>query len=623
MLTLTRDNEEDLITLLGDARFVDDLGTGQELQADELRVWLDPERPVDPKAAGADKGASRPGATADSKASGRRPRHLEARRNVRVKSREMNIIENNHLVVWFRDEEPARPAANPVLSDEVPMLRPTPGVLPPVPATQPGQPGQPALGTPMAVGTEPKAGTPKVPPPPPRPFDIKSRIIQARILRGAAKNTIDGLFCEGAVHVVQAPAKAGERMTEVKGHTLKMSAAPDNCHVLEVTGGSDPKLLENDTAELHTDKMQIIGPQIIINQYENRAWVVGDGAMTMESSTTFQGEALKEPKPLHVQWKDGMNFNGTGAEFSGEVHATQDNAKLVCQTMNVVFDRVVSLKHGNKSEPARVRYINCTKDVKIEEAVFEGKRFVKYQMLEAPSVTMEAVEATTRTPADQVVVKGARRSNSANKVVASGPGHLRMIDRGNKETMALPGATRPAEAPRETAPREKRDAKAGEGELKLTNIVYDQRMDANSETRMAQFWGKVQVLYVPVPTPDTKVNVDKILATQIPEGGLYLRSDRLKVLDRTSEGKPNRRMEATGSVNVQGRDFVATADEVTFDESKDLIIFSSKQGTSTLKKYDVLGGKPQVVSGKTILFNRKTRDTKIEGTNTIHGSTGP
>ncbi|MFQ3592373.1 MAG: hypothetical protein SNJ82_04175, partial [Gemmataceae bacterium] len=294
MLTLTRDKEEDLITLLGDARFLDESAGGQELKADELRVWLDPERIVDPK----EKASATPRATSETKSSGRRPRHLEARRNVQAKSREMNIIENNHLVVWFRDEQvPPVPAPSAVKPSEVPSLRPTPGADAPKPAAQPGR------GTVHGADAGLLVGPPKVPAAPPRPFDIKSRMIQAHIIRGLNKNTIDELFCEGAVHVVQAPAKAGERPTEVKGHTLKISAAPDNCHVLEVTGGSDPKLLENDTAELHTDKMQIIGPQIIINQYQNRAWVIGDGAMTMESTTTFLGDALKHPKPLHVQWK--------------------------------------------------------------------------------------------------------------------------------------------------------------------------------------------------------------------------------------------------------------------------------------------------------------------------------
>ncbi|MGL4554854.1 MAG: hypothetical protein ACRC33_27115, partial [Gemmataceae bacterium] len=59
-LTLTRDKQEDVVTLVGDARFVDEAG-GQHLSADELKVWLDPER--DAPAAGA-------GGT------GRKPRHL-------------------------------------------------------------------------------------------------------------------------------------------------------------------------------------------------------------------------------------------------------------------------------------------------------------------------------------------------------------------------------------------------------------------------------------------------------------------------------------------------------------------------------------------------------------------
>jgi lipopolysaccharide export system protein LptA len=601
-LSLTRDKDEELVTLIGDARFLDESGGGQELKADELRVWLDPEQPAEIKTPGA------PAAASETKTSGRKPRHLEARRNVRAKSREMNIIENNHLVVWFKDEEPPPPLADAMQPAEVPMLRPAPSAPAPAPA--------PALGMPVVGGATP--GTPKVPAAPPRPFDIKSRTIQARIIRGATKNSVDELFCEGAVHVVQAPAKPEDKLTEVKGHTLKMSAAPDNCHVLEVTGGSDPKLLENDTAELHTDKMVIIGPQIIINQYRNMAWVVGDGAMTMESATNFQGDALKEPKPLNVLWKDGMVFNGSGAEFSGDIQATQDNARLTCQTMNVVFDRVVSLKHGGQAEPARVRYIDCRKEVKVEETIMSGKKLIKYQMLEGPGITMRALEADERLrpPGAEVMVPGARKATSANQVIATGPGAMRVIEAGggNPLEFAPPGA--PAQLPA-VKPVQPGDP------YKLTSVSYGKRMDANSDSGVVQFWENVRVLHVPVKDPQTKINIDTILATELPEGGMYLRSDRLKVMDRNSDGKPNKQMEATGAVRVYGRDFDATADIVQFNEAKDQIILEGSQGAATLRKFDVPGGKPQVVSGKRILYNRKTKDTKIEGTSTIHGSSGP
>ena len=76
-------------------------------------------------------------------------------------------------------------------------------------------------------------------------------------MRSPIKNTVDELWCEGSVHVKQDPAKAEERGTDVKGDTLKMTAGTDGGYFLVVTG---------DLAELQTDKIYIIGPEVNIDQ---------------------------------------------------------------------------------------------------------------------------------------------------------------------------------------------------------------------------------------------------------------------------------------------------------------------------------------------------------------------
>ncbi|MGL4549726.1 MAG: LptA/OstA family protein, partial [Gemmataceae bacterium] len=528
--------------------------------------WLDPER--DAPAAGA-------GGT------GRKPRHLEANRNVKAKSREMNISENNRLVVWFQDEPPAKlpPAEEPA---------PAPAkAAGPKPAAAPAAPGTPIL------------GTPNVPGEPARPFDLKARSVQARVIRGSAKNTVDELFCEGAVVVTQAAAKPGERGTEVKGDTLKMNAAADNCYVLDVVG---------DTAELHTQKISILGPQVVIDQARNMAWVVGDGAMTMESATNFQGDKLKDPVPLNVLWKDRMFFNGSSAEFWGDIQATQDKARLACQQMEVTFDRVVQLRPGGKGEQTpRVRYMVCSKDVEVAERVLKGAEFAKYQHLTGTGLTMQAIE-----PDDGVKVPGGK-TTAGNRVTTTGPGTFRVVEPGSATTFDPIGAAPKAAA--KAAPSGKPDG------LKMTFVAFHHLMDANSNTGVASFYHNVRVLHLPVKSADAKVDLTAVLATELPEGGLYLRSDRLRVMDKATDGKPNKRMVAEGAVRVQGRDFDASADVVMYDEAKDQIVFEGKDGTATLRKFDTPNGKPSVVSAKSIEYNRKTKQIKTGGTGTIYGET--
>ena len=110
-------------------------------------------------------------------------------------------------------------------------------------------------------------------------------------MRSETKNTLETVRCEGNVVVQQDPAKEGEKGVNITGNTLTMDYHEDgNTLVVMSDGDSD-----SDLAVLEMDTLRIVGLDIHIDQAANKAWVVGTGAMTMESKTSFSGETLKSP----------------------------------------------------------------------------------------------------------------------------------------------------------------------------------------------------------------------------------------------------------------------------------------------------------------------------------------
>jgi lipopolysaccharide export system protein LptA len=562
LMTVARDGPEDLITLLGDAE-LNDLAGKQELKADILKVWLDPEEP--------DKAQPARGAQADG--SGRKPRHVEANGSVVVRSKDLNIHDTARLVLWFKD---------------VPAPAALPGAASPPPAPKGGAPVPPP---PVAVPGQ-KDG-------PSRPFDLRARSVEAKVLRSPLRNTIDVLTCEGKVVVRQDPAKPNEKGTLVKGETLRMTAAGEGAHVLVVTG---------DLAELHSDRMLVLGPEVTIDQQANKAWVIGDGAMRMDSATNFQGEKLPEPVPLVIHWHKHMLFNGSFAEFQGNIVATQGQASLACQNMTTYFDRVISLKQGNRADqPAKIRYMVCDKEVRVEETAEKAGKVVKKQRLYADSLNVTALEP------EEAPGKGAppARSNG-NAAIAKGPGTFQVIDAGSGPLdVGVPG--KGAAAP----------AKEGQA-LRMTHVAFRERMDANNVAGMARFWGDVRVLHIPVESFSDEVDLDKVLAQELPEKAMYMKCRRLKVLDRPTDGKPNKQMQADGQVTVLGRDFSAAADSVTYNQAKDQIIFTgSETGPAQLKKFNRPGDPGETVTARKIIYWRQSRRIVAEDTENVKGSSAP
>lgn len=562
-LISSKDGPYDILVLTGDARF-EDTEHGQLLEADVLKVWLEPE---DTKPA--PSAAAAPAQPGSSESGRRRPHHLDARGHVRSRSPEINVPEADHLVVWFNDAPPAQaqlpaalpPANIPAPATATPRQPDQAGTKPPSPEPS----GRPGAAPPTAAADS----TPEDLAKPKRPIDLCARFVEAFVLRNGPKNDMDKLWCEGNVRVRQDPVAPDDKGVDIRGQTLQMKHYVEG-NVLLVTG---------DLAEVHLDKLSILGPEVNIDQKENTVWVNGIGAMRMPSNTNFQGDKLEKASDLTVHWNRNMFFNGKDAQFYGGIQAEQENARLACQTMQVFLDRFVSLKEGEKkgTPPAKVEKLVCDKNVRIEDTVRENGKLLRYTKIDSREFVHDQ---------DGIVI-------------APGPGVVRILQLGGKDEAApAPKPQNPAANPR-----------PAEEELKLTRVTYLGRMFANNNTRTAIFYDTVEVVNLPGDNPDLPIDID-----HLPPGGLYLKCEQLKVYTRKEkDGKSNHEMEAHRKAMVQSREFWGQADVIKYDESKEQVIFEASEGNlATLYRVIVPGQKPDEIKGKKITYWRRTNDFKID-----------
>jgi hypothetical protein len=574
----------DLLILTGSAEFQDNQHQ-QSLKARILKVWLEP-RESDPIARHTPADDSR------AQAAGRRPHHVEATGEVEARSPELRVHDTARLVVWFKDAPP-----QPTLPDE--GTAPAGGARTKAvqetmvhkPVTPP--PARPAL----------TLGSASSPPPPkkkeaPRPIDLSARTVEAWVLREEDKNTLQRLWTEGHVRVYQEPAQPDEMGLAIKGQTMQMTCHPAG-NYLVVSGGSGIHD-DDDMAQLQMDKIYILGQEVNINQATNKAWVYGPGAMRIKSATNFQGEKLDEPRWLTIHWLKQMLFSGEYAEFQERIVADQDNARLACQRLQVFFDQPISLKRGGKRESQpQVQHLLCSDDVRVEDSVFAHGQRIRYQRIEGPLLEMRRLEAE----------EGQPRDRPGHTIQTAGPGAVRIWQQGVVESVASQsrGVSRKTTRP-------------GQEEMKLTYVQFGARMDANSTRNTANFWENVRVLHLPSRDPEMHIDLDLILATDLPEGAMYLRCERLKVLDQPSNGQPNQEMKAWGGVYVQAKEFYARAAAVFYNQAKDQVIFvGDASGPATLYKRPIKGGEAQSLTGRKIIYYRTTGEATVEQGEQIQG----
>ena len=116
-------------------------------------------------------------------------------------------------------------------------------------------------------------------------MDLSARYVEAHVLRSAAKNELDKLWCEGSVQVRQEPSGPDDKGVDIRGEKLQLVRHADG-NILTVLG---------DYAQVQLDKLYIVGPEVNIDQTTNEASVNGMGVMKLPSNVNFTGTQLVPP----------------------------------------------------------------------------------------------------------------------------------------------------------------------------------------------------------------------------------------------------------------------------------------------------------------------------------------
>ncbi len=571
-LIATREGNVDILLLTGQALFEDEQ-QGQRIEADRLKVWLEP-GPGD---------ARKPAGKSDTEreAQRRRPQRLEARGHVKALAPDLRVKETELLVIRFADAPPSHgppaPSAQGLL-----FSGPANPVPPPAGPSGAQTPAAPSL----------TKDVPKKPAKPKNPLDVSAQFMEAYVLRSEARNELDKLVCRGSVHVRQEPATADDKEVDIRGETLELTRHAEG-DVLVVVGKT------SQTALIKLDKMTILGPVVTIDQKTNRATVEGTGAMTMPSNTSFDGGKLEKTTMLTVYWDKSMFFDGKFAEFHGGIQALQDKARMACQTMQVYLDREVSFRENAKGgEAPKVHKLVCDAGVRVEDRTEENGRLTSHKIISAKELALDQQDG---------------------RVLAAGPGWVRILQLGARGELfpTAPGGVRPpAGAPAKPAAKE-------DMELKLTRVEYGTggrggRMLADNTTKTVMFFDDIEVVHLPAKDVNIQINPNRL-----PPEAVHLQcKSLLKILSiRQPNGKTLQEMQAFDRVIVSAQDFWGFADVVKYSEENDQLIFEAKEGNwATLHRAKVQGGEFEAIKGKKITYWRQTRAHKVEGAVDVRSS---
>lgn len=369
--------------------------------------------------------------------------------------------------------------------------------------------------------------------------------IEVHVRRSAGSQEMQPrtMLAQGKVKISQ-ERQPGERPLTLVGDRVDMKIETPEKLVAHVQGA--PALIRD-------QKFEIEGKNLHLDRGENLAWVDGTGLLKLPipADREIPGLDPAASRDLVVRWDESMNFNGSQAEFEGNVEAKLGHAKMTCGRMIAQLVRPISFqKETIESEPA-LKTIHCRERVKFENSTYKGKNLIEVYRGRVGDFTLNYLVGT---------------------VEAQGPGEVFAWQRHDKN-----GGIASREAIQANRPITTEVTVWDYTHLQFEGLLKGQFDGQNSDQPTRQsftVYDRVEIVYGPV-----KWTIEQIDPDDLPSKSGTMRCGKLEFVNHpVSKRNPTAYREFVGRENaevegqVDGRRYTASADEISYDESKGLFM---------------------------------------------------
>ena len=410
------------------------------------------------------------------------------------------------------------------------------------------------------------------------------------------------------------PAEGQSEMPEVhlKGRVIvrsvdgleRMLLEGDVLHVLENESGNQKMTLigsKKKLAVVEHDNRQIEGLSIYLDRAANKAEVIGTGSLKVTVDKDLEGKSLPEPEPLEIVWTKDMTFDGRQATLRGNVTARLGNdevqrQELICPAMRVHFTEAISfsegLNGGNEAELGKLlRNIECVGGVSVNSFEFSQGRTIAERHARFRSVNINQKTGNTK---------------------AVGPGWI------TSWAQDSPRLSRPVSA------QANQSLGARKSAWDYTRIDFLGILDGNYHKRTTTFKRDVTVVHGPVERLSQVVDPDASPDGELPDGAVRMKCDQLQLTERGSKEGP-RTMELLGFGNAEldGRKVHAEADEIKYDQFKELFTLLSKgDRLARIWQRDRVGAPWRPLAGRRWVYSHRKENQSLQGSSITGGSSG-
>jgi hypothetical protein len=411
-------------------------------------------------------------------------------------------------------------------------------------------------------------------------FHVAGELIQLQVQQRGRQSSIDQITVEGKkVRITETNASETEEPLWLAGTKVELTGGTGTDCRITVTGETNQRGEVVQPAMLAARGMKLRSQTLKFSRRDNRVTIEQAGAMTLPIEQDALGQKLSQPGELTIDWQGSMLFDGSSARFRKGIVVRGDTFGATADELHAQLTSPIDFSQTSQTaRKAEIKRLGMSGGAEFDHRSFHpvDGRLQTQEHLSATSLEVDRITGA---------------------IQGVGPGWLTRVQVGQASL---------------TARDEKKNMSASAGatdELTYLRVDFREELTGNLHQRKVGFADQVQAVYGPVPNWDAKIEPQSRDA--LGERGLVLTADRLEVAEFLPPGakKGSPEMTATGNTRVEGRDYTALANRITYTAAKSQLVLEGDGRNDAKIKHQFRDS----VEAQKLLYWPDTGDVKIEG----------
>lgn len=544
---------------------------------------------------------------------------------VGLESAELGTFNSNELHVWLREVPKAAPHAQPrgpnertksryellpeqllatgrvkfdtprlagvterveMRIDHLSAARP-PGESASPPPARPGAGG--TFGLVSDRGSDPQTG---------RKFQLTGQNVKLHVQLRGKEQLLEQAYLGQDAQIVELSQIPGHLPLRMTGSSLELSGGSSDHPRIVLRGWPEQLAADGSVAtearraSVSAEGLTLMGPDIHVDQGENRVWIEGPGEMQLVSGL---GRA---PGKVRVNWRADFDFDGQTATARDDVrvqgrYSLDDGEFLDFTATGPELQATLTTRLNLRQPDAKQR-------AAAQRLLFRGP-------VDAESRTFATSEdaAGVQQSFEQMHVTNLEIDQVTGRLHAEGPGSVntvrfgKSVSRKNDQRVVFEQDERP-------------------DRLFYLNVDYNREIIGNVLNREVSFLNLVRAVYGPVARWEDQVDPEQVTGRRTE--GAVLTCQQLSVAEMGTRQEPSLELDASGNTQVEGQEnrgyFTAAGHHLKYVQNKDLMILEGDgRNDAVVSVQQAIGAPPQTTRLRRIVFQPHTGDMQLDGLN--------